>query len=66
MGVDIKKAGEIMLEKNKEGLKQVAAEILFPALDEAVLKSKTPIDDVALAALKPELVKQFNALIDKL
>lgn len=58
-----------ILKKNlniPELIKEVVKEIAKPALDEAVAKSETKFDDMALAALYPILEETLFSKVDDL
>ena len=62
--------GELALEILKKHAKALALELVevaaIPALEEAVKKSATPIDDVVLAALKEPLKAALKEAVEKL
>lgn len=61
---------EAMLEIVKKHGKVMALELVeaaaIPALEEAVKKSATPIDDMVVAALKEPLKQALKDLIEKI
>ena len=59
-------AGDILKKYAKEAALELVEAALIPALEEAVAKSATPIDDVVLAALKEPLKQALKDLIAKL
>lgn len=62
----LKQAGDILKQKNKEGLTEIAANLLPLALENAAKQSETPIDDVLVAALKKPLVDELLKLVAKI
>lgn len=62
----LKQAGQIMKNKNVEGLTEVVASLLPLALEQAASKTATPVDDVIVAALKKPLVDELLKLIAKI
>jgi len=61
--------GKVMLEILKKHGKVMALELVeaaaIPALEEAVKKSATPVDDIVVAALKEPLKQALKDLIEK-
>lgn len=62
----LKQAGDILKQKNKEGLTEIVANLLPLALENAAKQSETPIDDVLVAALKKPLVDELLKLVAKI
>lgn len=62
----IEQVKDILVAKNKEALVEIIDAVGYPALQEAVAKTSTQLDDYALAALGSELVKQLKQIIEKL
>lgn len=59
-------AKEIALKHGKALALEMLDLVLIPALEKAVLKSETPIDDVVLGALKNPLKEAVKELIEKI
>jgi len=59
------KVKEIAVKHAKDLSKEIINEVLFAAIDEAVKKTATPIDDVIVAALKEPMKQALLDLIEK-
>jgi len=57
---------EILKKHAKAAASEIVLEVAFPALEETVKKSATPIDDVVLAALKEPFKAELLKLIEKI
>lgn len=60
------KLAEIAVKHGKAFVNEALVEVAFPALQEAVKVSSSPIDDVVLAALEEPLKKAILDLINKI
>ncbi len=60
------KLGEIAKKHGKAMALEMVSEVAIPALEEAAKKSSSPIDDLALAALKEPLKQALIGLLEKL
>jgi hypothetical protein len=59
-------AKEIALKHGKALAVEMLEIVLIPALEKAVQKSATPIDDVVIAALKQPLKDAVKELLEKI
>jgi len=59
-------AKAIVLKHGKEMALELVAQAAIPALEEAVKKTTTPIDDLVVAALKEPLKQALIDLIGKI
>ena len=62
----IAKLTEIAKKHGKELASELVSEVAFPALEQAVKNSASPIDDVVLAALKEPLKAALVEMIGKI
>lgn len=64
---ELKMKAKMIGLKHVEGLlKEVAVELVFPALKEVVAKSDTKIDDAVLMAMEEPLKATLLAMIDSI
>lgn len=64
---ELKMKAKMIGLKHAEGLlKEVAVELVFPALKEVVAKSETKIDDAVLMAMEEPLKQTLLAMIDSI
>jgi hypothetical protein len=66
MKFDVEKLKAIGVKHGIEICEEVSLELLFPALEQAVKESATPVDDMVLAALEVPLKAAFMAMLAKL
>jgi hypothetical protein len=59
-------AKEVAIKHGKALALEMLDLVLIPALEKAVAKSETPIDDVVLGALKNPLKEAVKELIEKI
>lgn len=57
---------KILVKHGKSMLIEVVEMAVVPALEDAAKKSATPIDDLAIAALKQPLIDAIKAQLEKL
>jgi len=60
------KAKMLALKHAEAILKEVAVELMFPALKEVVAKSETKIDDAVLMAMEEPLKQALISMIDSI
>lgn len=60
------KIGELAMKHVKEMALEIVDQVLIVALEEAVVKSATPLDDLAIAALKEPLKAALKEAIEKM
>ena len=65
MKVDVEKLKAIGVKHGLQIAEEIAVELVFPALEEAVKASATPIDDAVLALLEEPLKKALTDLLAK-